>query len=1031
MKTLQTLLFCLFLIPSLFSQTSAEELEKKATEHLNQKNWAEAVDALGQAKSAYNEMGDTAKWLAISIEEATLYPKVNQFEKADSVFADLEKKVIEIKMEQSPIYAILKTRWGTIWSDKGNQPKAIEHFEDALNACKADDKNFDDIRIKLLYWLGIAKGRNRSTTEALKYFQKGLEEISNLEDTEEYQLKEMEFRANVGEKKVETGNYEEGMSELKSLCIEIENEKYKNKREAEVFQFVFLKYGGALARLGDYENAINWLNRSETILIKEFPESHLKIATANNFIGICFYSMQEFKKAIPHYFKAKESFAKHFNPNHPSVASVYNNLGICYDEMENFEDAISNHEKALEIRQKTFGNDHRQTGQSKLNLGNDLLRSGNCSSSLNYHKDALRIYRNNYGEKHPRTASTFMAVAKSFSTCEKFDSALVYVNGALFAITDENPETISYDYNPSFDELKDKDLVIEILQDKISILNSTANSSGDEKMKYLTAASETADLAHRLFLHKREKFNFQNLSKTTLLKRHQNLYKNAVLTALYLFEETKEKNHLQEAFGWAEAGKSLLLLEAFQGSEAKLNDMIPQSIIDEEKIILDSINQLELKIEDLRKNGNNDIAEMLEGNNLFQLKRKNLDFQEKIKKDYPSFYELTYDLSSASIEEIINCLDDESILIEFVEVTESNQWAIITIDNQGNVNAEINLTQEDTQQKVEQLNSLLQSTTLTRADKRKKFIELSHDMYLQFISPIEKHIEGKKRLIVVGEGILNYIPFEVFLKTKNDLPFEQLDYLINNFETSYHYSSTLFHQSQKSVNQNFENDLLAFAPVFADAGASAIDRQANRDTTLRAFSDGGGFSPLPYSEKEVLEIIKLFEEKGISNNLKLTKAKASEKELKLNIENEYKFIHLASHSFVDLNNAKFSGIACSAPLEKSTEDGLLHVGEIYNMNINSDLVVLSSCESGIGKMEKGEGLLGLNRSFIYSGVPNVIFTLWKINDKTSSEFVVDFYSEVLEGKSYGTALRNAKLKSISESATASPNLWAAYLLVGR
>ena len=155
----------------------------------------------------------------------------------------------------------------------------------------------------------------------------------------------------------------------------------------------------------------------------------------------------------------------------------------------------------------------------------------------------------------------------------------------------------------------------------------------------------------------------------------------------------------------------------------------------------------------------------------------------------------------------------------------------------------------------------------------------------------------------------------------------------------------------------------------------------------------------------------------------------------MNLEKPYQFVHIAGHSFADLENPKFSGIACyqeeNTDSTATTNDGTLFTGEIYNISSQADLVTLSSCESGFGKLEKTEGLLGLNRAFIYAGTPNVVFSLWKVYDKVSADLMVDFYQYVLEGEDYSASLRKAKLKLLENEATATPHFWSPFLLIGR
>ena len=200
---------------------------------------------------------------------------------------------------------------------------------------------------------------------------------------------------------------------------------------------------------------------------------------------------------------------------------------------------------------------------------------------------------------------------------------------------------------------------------------------------------------------------------------------------------------------------------------------------------------------------------------------------------------------------------------------------------------------------------------------------------------------------------------------------------------------------------------------------------------LRAFNENGTYAPLPESERETKTIIQLFEAQGNDDNGIALRKRANEETLKTYLSKPYRFIHIAGHSFANLDNPKFSGIACADAENSSKEDGILYTSEIYNLNIKADLVSLSSCESGYGKIELSEGVIGLNRAVIYAGGKNVLFSLWKVFDKLSADLMIDFYKEVLEGKSYAAALRTAKLNILNKEATASPHYWSAFLLIGR
>jgi CHAT domain-containing protein len=194
--------------------------------------------------------------------------------------------------------------------------------------------------------------------------------------------------------------------------------------------------------------------------------------------------------------------------------------------------------------------------------------------------------------------------------------------------------------------------------------------------------------------------------------------------------------------------------------------------------------------------------------------------------------------------------------------------------------------------------------------------------------------------------------------------------------------------------------------------------------------------------EEVQSVVKLFRTHdltatGFLHNL------ANENSFKENVT-EYKYIHLATHGIVNEKNPNLSGIVFSQPHDQMSDgigktpeteypgnqDGILFAGEMYNLDLNADLVVLSACETGLGKIINGEGIMSMTRGFIYSGTPNIVFSLWKVGDKNTCQLMIDFYSSIIEGESYSNALRKAKLKLIENEETAFPTNWAGFILVG-
>jgi CHAT domain-containing protein len=235
----------------------------------------------------------------------------------------------------------------------------------------------------------------------------------------------------------------------------------------------------------------------------------------------------------------------------------------------------------------------------------------------------------------------------------------------------------------------------------------------------------------------------------------------------------------------------------------------------------------------------------------------------------------------------------------------------------------------------------------------------------------------------------------------------------------------LFAKARRNQRSIYEQDLLAFAPIYEDISTARLDTNDYFNPALRAFQLNGSFSPLPESEREIKAINALQQ----NSSEYLIRREANKENLLQIIHKPYRFIHIAGHSFADLDNPKFSGIACWQGGE--IKEDILFTSEIYNLKIQTDLVVLSSCESGLGSYDVSEGILGLNRAFLYAGANNVIFSLWKVYDKVSADLMINFYEKVMEEKPYSTALREAKLALINNPQTAAPHLWSSFLLIGR
>jgi CHAT domain-containing protein len=194
---------------------------------------------------------------------------------------------------------------------------------------------------------------------------------------------------------------------------------------------------------------------------------------------------------------------------------------------------------------------------------------------------------------------------------------------------------------------------------------------------------------------------------------------------------------------------------------------------------------------------------------------------------------------------------------------------------------------------------------------------------------------------------------------------------------------------------------------------------------------------LPASRKEVTDVRGLFAMRAgffggwFSSRSRVYLGRdATEGRLKSAGLERYRYVHLATHGVVDEKHPALSRLLFE-PESGSSEDSVLTLGEIYNLRLNADLVVLSACDTGLGGIARGEGIIGLTRGFLYAGARSLLVSLWPVSDEAAASLVVDFYAKLLEGRPKARALREAKLHTMARNPEyAKPFYWSSLVLVG-
>ncbi len=336
-------------------------------------------------------------------------------------------------------------------------------------------------------------------------------------------------------------------------------------------------------------------------------------------------------------------------------------------------------------------------------------------------------------------------------------------------------------------------------------------------------------------------------------------------------------------------------------------------------------------------------------------------------------------------------------------------------------------------------------------------------LYASLLQPVQSAIPPGSTLLIVPDGNLGYLPFETLIVGSRRAPSGVVQplYLLDKFAVAYGPSASAL-AAVRDVNAGTgerPKTLLAFGdPVVPPEAALAkglppsgatrssdtqpdpnaektasspphVALAVSSETASNEYAERGfSLTRLPFTRDEVVGIANLY---PASQRQIYLGEDAREETVKSEKLDAYRYIHFASHGFIDESHPGRSGILFSR-LPNSSEDGVLQMGEIMRLKMNADLVTLSACSTGLGKLVNGEGVLGLTRAFFYAGARNVTVSLWNVNDSSTSALMKAFYGNLNRGLSKSAALRQAKLTLLHrrEAVWRHPYYWAAFVLVG-
>ncbi len=929
---------------------------------------------------------------------------------------------------------------GSVMGGQGYYGEAINILKGLINYRKSFISPPDTLAAKSYNNIGIYYYRIREYNKALYYYKINLDLDLMRKGNITYDL--ITDYNNIGNVYLLKGDFSRAIDYYhKALKL---SKKFKNNPKTARTHH---SLGNLYNRIGNYERALYHLKIARYIYVEVFNKNYLELGALYNIIGLIYWKNGEYEQSELYYNKALNIYRKNcYKSILPQIARVYNNLGLISIAKKEYNKGLENYKKSLQkqtipkskmialrnisdiyMRLKEFkkaekylkkalvtynaelDSNYFQYAQTLSYCGHFYLDQKLYDQALKNYKLTLEVYFKCKKPNKHTVAYTYGLIGYIYRKKKEYKLALKYYQKAI-CYNDFHFKDSSYTENPNWEHAISRGNYIYNLANKSRVLSKLYLRN--DSVHYLNECLECYDLAlgARDYLKKQIGEN----SKYILTQNTDWNFKFIYDILYHAFEKHKDTTYIEKAFQYMEKNKANILLASIRERDAITFSGIQDTVQELELSVKNSISAYKnhLYNESVKQKPDSDKIDLW-NNKLFELHHQYDSIIKNLEHNYPKYYHLKHNHDVAGIAEVKEYLENDQLLINYI-LTDSAVYSIIVEKNNKPVFIKMKID-STFHSNLNQLNSVKNLNIYTHTtDDYKKFIKSSHQVYKLLFGLIEQKIKNK-RLIIIPSGELGYISFESLISKlpKPENPsYKNLDYLIRSNPISYSQSASLLTQEwEKQKGKAKNKTILVMAPDYS------IDTNNIQDRNKR-------FKELKYAKKEAQSIIKIYKGDSIIGE------NATESKFK-QLAGNYDIIHLAMHAKIDDQNPMNSKMIFSHPSD-STNDGYLKTHEVYGLELNAQLAVLSACNTGSGKMNKGEGIMSLARAFIYAGTRSIIMTLWNVDDKSGASIMTLFYKYLNRGYKKDIALQKAKLEYLSSSSQigAHPFYWSSYVIVG-
>ena len=765
--------------------------------------------------------------------------------------------------------------------------------------------------------------------------------------------------------------------------------------------------GTAHSFAGEKQTALD--KHSEAMELLRVIGDHAGEAVALNSIGKVYEDLNQLPTALNNYKQALELYQQQGNIEFASVTKLY--VGRTYKEMGEKQLALQFFTESL--------NDSRLVGQRQI-MAYALSAISAIESESEKKNEALaqlqqvvRVYQKMGGRRGQ--ANALNQLADIYHAANQNRTALVYRKRALnlFRAADDKQGEATALYELAVVEAE---------------LGDLANA-----LRHVKQSNDVIEVLRSQIISPQLRSSYYES-----VRKHAELYIDLLMR---LGQSNGDKSAAASAFEISEHAHARSLLEVLGEASAQIRQGVEPALLDDERVLQQKLGALALHKMRLLENNAGPAELELVVQDIQALTTSYRELETRIKQQSPRYANLVQP-QPLSFEQIQKQLSGDAILLEYTLGAERSYLWAITKDSLTAYPLKARDEIEDQVKSVCKL--LIARQTMNESDPGKyvdqvakadaEYWQQAGRLSEMLLGPVADAIKGKT-ILVVADGAIHYLPFEALPepgKTILQGSPEPPPLIVDHEVVSLPSASILATIRQTSRTSSNENKLIA---ILADPVFSVDDSRVSKSIPVPSpqryqFSDAISLSRLPATKDEAQSIMTIVPAGAgmMAMGFDADRTMALSSEL-----GQYKIVHWATHGVVDVENPEMSGIFFSmVGPDGNSKTGFVQLHDIYNMDLShSELVVLSACETALGKEVRGEGLVGLSRGFIYAGASSVVASLWKVDDRATNQLMTQFYKGLFEeGLTTSAALRQAKLKVWQQPRYRMPFYWAAFELQG-